>query len=92
MVEMAAMVGSIKSRRALNICFVSVAFDPPETKIAMMTSSKEVRNDSSAAVTIENLICGKVMTKNAFIRVAQYLFPGTGCSSVTAKVKLTQQR
>ena len=57
-VEMAAMVGSIESRSALNICFVSVAFDPPETNIAMITSSKEVRNDSKAAVTMENLICG----------------------------------
>ena len=39
LVEMAAIVGSIKSRRALNICFVSVAFTPPEMNIAMMTSS-----------------------------------------------------
>jgi hypothetical protein len=40
MVEMAAMVGSMKSRSALNICFVSVAFNPPETNIAMITSSR----------------------------------------------------
>ena len=73
MVEMAAIVGSMKSRNAANMCFVSVAFEPPETNIAMITSSKEVRNDNSAAVTIENLICGKVMTKNAFTLVAPRL-------------------
>jgi len=73
MVEMAAMVGSMKSRKAANICFVSVAFDPPETKIATITSSKEVRNDNSAEVTIKNLICGNEIAKNAFRRVAPRL-------------------
>ena len=73
MVEMAAMVGSMKSRSAANMCLVSVAFFPPETKIAIMTSSKEVRNASNAEVTIENFICGKVITKKAFSRVAPRL-------------------
>lgn len=56
MVEIAAMVGSIKSLKALNMCLVNVAFFPPDTKIEMMTSSKDVRKASSAAVTIENFI------------------------------------
>ncbi len=73
MVEMAAIVGSMKSRNAANMCLVRVAFDPPDTKIAIMTSSKEVRNARSAEVTIENLICGKVITKNALSRVAPRL-------------------
>ena len=36
-VEMAAIVGSIKSLRALNMCLVNVALTPPEMKIEMMT-------------------------------------------------------
>ena len=41
---MAAIVGSIKSLRALNMCLVNVALPPPEMKIEMMTSSNEVKN------------------------------------------------
>ena len=58
MVEIAAIVGSIKSLSAANMCLVSVAFDPPETNIEMMTSSKEVKKANNADVTTENLICG----------------------------------
>jgi hypothetical protein len=39
-VEMAAIVGSIKSLRALNMCLVNVALTPPEMKIEMMTESR----------------------------------------------------
>ena len=83
MVEMAAMVGSMKSLNAANMCLVRVALEPPETKIAMMTSSKEVKNANNDAVTTENLICGKVMTKNALSRVppgCALLVPGSGRS------------
>ena len=38
-VEMAAIVGSIKSLRALNMCLVKVALTPPEMKIEMMTEA-----------------------------------------------------
>lgn len=72
-VDMAAIVGSMKSRKALNMCFVNVALEPPETKIDMITSSKDVRNESNNAVTTENLICGNVIMKNAFARVAPRL-------------------
>ena len=47
-VEMAAIVGSIKSLRALNMCLVNVALTPPEMKIEMMTSSNEVKNANNA--------------------------------------------
>ena len=50
MVEIAAIVGSMKSRSAANMCLVSVAFKPPETKIEMMTSSNEVRVFQVSAV------------------------------------------
>ena len=36
MVEIAAIVGSMKSRKALNICLVMVAFFPPEIKMEMI--------------------------------------------------------
>ncbi len=72
-VEVAAMVGSMKSRRAANICLVSVVLTPPETKITIITSSNDVRSDSRAAVTTENLICGSVIWKNAFTLVAPRL-------------------
>ena len=39
-VEMAAIVGSIKSLRALNMCLVNVALTPPEMKIEMMTENR----------------------------------------------------
>ena len=55
MVEIAAIVGSMKSRNALNICLVMVVFTPPEIKMEMITSSKEVRKDRSAAVNYDNL-------------------------------------
>ena len=67
------MVGSMKSRSALNIRLVSVALLPPDTNIAMMTSSNEVRNDNKADVITENLICGKVIVKKAFNLVAPRL-------------------
>ena len=38
-VEMAAIVGSIKSLSALNMCLVKVALTPPEMKIEMMTEA-----------------------------------------------------
>ena len=38
-VEMAAIVGSIKSLRALNMCLVNVALTPLEMKIEMMTEA-----------------------------------------------------
>ena len=38
-VEMAAIVGSIKSLRALNMCLVKVALTPPGMKIEMMTEA-----------------------------------------------------
>jgi len=38
-VEMAAIVGSIKSLRALNMGLVKVALTPPEMKIEMMTEA-----------------------------------------------------
>ena len=38
-VEMDAIVGSIKSLSALNMCLVNVALTPPEMKIEMMTEA-----------------------------------------------------
>ena len=73
MVEIAAIVGSMKSRKALNICLVMVAFFPPEIKMEMITSSKEVRKDNSAAVNTEKRICGRVIRKKAFHLVAPKL-------------------
>ena len=73
MVEIAAMVGSMKSRSALNICLVRVAFTPPEMNMEMITSSNEVRKESSAAVRIEKRICGIVIRKKAFKRLAPKL-------------------
>ena len=73
MVEMEAIVGSMRSRSALNMRRVIVALGPPETNIAMITSSNEVRNESSAPVITEKRICGKVMTMNARKRVAPRL-------------------
>ena len=55
-VDIAAIVGSMKSLSELNICFVSVAVEPPETNIEIITSSNEERNDRRAAVITENLI------------------------------------
>lgn len=73
MVEIAAKVGSMKSLNAPNMCLVKVAFLPPDTNIEMITSSKEVRNDSKAAVAIENFICGAVITIKALMRLAPRL-------------------
>ena len=47
-VEMAAIVGSIKSLRALNMCLVNVALTPPEMKIEMMTEAGSDRLTDSA--------------------------------------------
>ena len=55
-VEMAAIVGSIKSLRALNMCLVNVALTPPEMKIEMMTSSNDVKNANNAEVMTEKRI------------------------------------
>ena len=69
-VEIAAMVGSIWSRNALNMLRVRVELSPPDTNMATITSSKEVKNASSADVMMENRICGKVTVKNAVNREA----------------------
>ena len=58
-VEIAAIVGSIWSRKAKNILRVIVELSPPETNKEMITSSNEVRKAISDAEMMENLICGK---------------------------------
>ena len=65
-VEMAAIVGSMKSLRALNMCLVNVALTPPEMKIEMMTSSNDVKNANNAEVMTEKRIWGRVIIMNAF--------------------------
>ena len=67
------MVGSIWSRSALNMLRVSVEFEPPAMNSARITSSNEVRNDSSAAVTSAKRICGSVMPTKARARDAPRL-------------------
>ena len=70
---MAAMVGSIWSRSALNMLRVSVELLPPAMNSARITSSKLVRNDSSAALTSEKRICGSVTVRKARARDAPRL-------------------
>lgn len=65
MVEIAAMVGSIWSRRARNMLRVMVDMSPPEMNSATMTSSNDTMNASSAPVMTEKRICGRVMSINA---------------------------
>jgi hypothetical protein len=50
-----------------------VEFAPPDTKIARMTSSNDVRNDSSALVTMAKRIWGSVTSRNARGREAPRL-------------------
>ena len=61
MVEIDAIVGSIWSRRALNMLRVSVGLSPPEINIAITTSSKEVKNDNNADMTTAKRIWGKMI-------------------------------
>ena len=44
---------------------VSVELAPPDTKMARITSSNDVRNDSSAPVITAKRICGSVTMTNA---------------------------
>jgi hypothetical protein len=47
---------------------VNFELSPPETNRATTTSSNDVRNDSTAAVTTAKRICGSVISRNAFSR------------------------
>jgi hypothetical protein len=69
-VDIAAIVGSIWSRSAKNILLVIVELSPPATNSEIIISSKEVRKEMSPAETKENLICGKVISINALLRLA----------------------
>ena len=68
--EIAAIVGSIWSRKALNIVRVNVGLSPPNIVIATTTSSMEVKKASNAQVMMAKRICGTVMVRNAFQRGA----------------------
>ena len=70
MVEIAAMVGSIWSRKAKNMLLVMVELSPPATNREIMISSKEVKNAIKDAEIMENLICGRVISRNARNRPA----------------------
>ena len=72
-VEIDAIVGSIWSRRALNIFRVSVELSPPDMNIAMITSSNDVRNESRAEVMTEKRIYGSVTVTKAVKRDAPRL-------------------
>ena len=69
-VEMAAIVGSIKSLRALNMCLVKVALTPPEMKIEMMTEA------GSGSQTEKTLFWPKLIMKRAFDSKEPVLFHG----------------
>jgi len=69
-VEIAAIVGSIWSLRARNILRVMVELSPPATKSEIIISSNDVRNAMSDAETIENFICGNVISQKAWNLVA----------------------
>ena len=69
-VDIAAIVGSIWSRRARNMLRVIVELSPPATNNEIMISSKEVRKEINPAETNENLICGKVISIKALVRLA----------------------
>ena len=64
-VEIAAIVGSIWSLKAKNMLRVIVELSPPDTKREIITSSNDVKNEIKEAEMIENLICGKVISKKA---------------------------
>jgi hypothetical protein len=64
-VEIAAIVGSIWSLKAKNMLRVIVELSPPDTKREIITSSNDVKNEIKDAEIIENLICGKVISKKA---------------------------
>ena len=70
MVDIAAIVGSIWSRSARNMLRVIVELSPPATNNEIIISSKEVRKEISPAETKENLICGKVISIKALVRLA----------------------
>jgi hypothetical protein len=72
-VEIAAMVGSISSRNALNMRFVKVALSPPAMNNEITTSSREVMKASRAPEITEIRICGSVTVRNARKRVAPRL-------------------
>ena len=59
---MAAIVGSIWSLRAKNMLLVIVELSPPATNSEIMISSKDVKKAISDAETIENFICGNVIS------------------------------
>ena len=69
-VDIAAIVGSIWSRSARNMLRVIVELSPPATNNEIMISSKEVRKEISPAETRENLICGRVISIKALVRLA----------------------
>ena len=69
-VDIAAIVGSIWSRSARNMLRVIVELSPPATNNEIMISSKEVKKAISPAETKENLICGKVISIKALVRLA----------------------
>jgi len=69
-VDIAAIVGSIWSRSARNMLRVIVELSPPATNNEIMISSKEVRKEINPAETKENLICGKVISIKALVRLA----------------------
>ena len=69
-VDIAAIVGSIWSRSAKNMLRVIVELSPPATNNEIMISSKEVRKEINPAETKENLICGKVISIKALVRLA----------------------
>ena len=69
-VDIAAIVGSIWSRSARNMLRVIVELSPPATNNEIMISSKEVRKEINPAETDANVICGKVISINALLRLA----------------------
>src|SRR3546814_747877 len=69
-VEIAATVGSMMSRNAVNMRLVSVVVWLPEIKMAITTSSNEVRNANQPAPNVARRICGKVTVQKALKRVA----------------------
>ena len=62
---MAAIVGSIWSLRAKNMLLVIVELSPPATNSEIIISSKDVKKAISDAETIENFICGNVISLKA---------------------------
>ena len=62
---MAAIVGSIWSLKAKNMLLVIVELSPPATNSEIMISSKDVKKAIRDAETIENFICGNVISLKA---------------------------